>query len=275
MVRGRWAGGDIVTNRYENGTVELSTTPAMRCLAADLTLAFQRLDTGRTATAIITATVEQEAGGDLHSRNYTVARGAVLPVTLTRECHELTLELDRTDPNASASITLAEDEPIERNETLWLDTTHAGNASGLFRSEAGTVTRNATTNVSDGALAPGTYRLRATFGRYELDTATLSVTNRSSGHSPTEPTPEFPETPQSTPNTIVPPPTDTPTTHRPTTTATPSNRTAAGNAHRPAGTDPFGTTAATTDASGPGFGPVLAALAVAVLAVLAVHRTGD
>ena len=273
MLRGEQVGDDIRTTRYENGTIELSAVPAIRCLGADLSFEFQRLDTGATATAGIDTAYHSSVTGVIHRENYTVATGAVLPITLTRDCHELTLELTRIGANASASIGLADDAPIGYNETLWLDTTHAGNASGLFRSAVGTVTRNATTNFSDGALAPGTYRLQLTFGRYELDTATLSVTNRSSEQSPPEPTPELPETPASTPNTVVPPSTaDTPTTHRPTPAATPSNRTAVGNAHRPAGTDPFGTTEATTDGTGPGFGPVLAALALAVLAARAARR---
>ena len=89
-------------------------------------------------------------------------------------------------------------------------------------------------------------------------------------------TPTPSETPTSTPNTIVPSPTtDTPTADHTTTEPSPSNRTAEGNAHRPAGTDPFGTTAATTDGSGPGFGPVLAALALAALSMLAARRNDD
>lgn len=72
--------------------------------------------------------------------------------------------------------------------------------------------------------------------------------------------------------------TDTPRTDAPNasltaTDATPANRTAAGNAIRPAGTDPFGPTETTTTASGPEFGPVLAALALVALAVLLARRT--
>ncbi|AQL42553.1 hypothetical protein BV210_07440 [Halorientalis sp. IM1011] len=281
MLRGEQVGDDIRTIPYENGTIELSAIPAIRCLGADLSIEVQRLDTGQTATAEIATTYHSSVTGVIHRENYTVASGSVLPITLTRDCNELTLELTRVGSNASASIGLADDAPIERNETLWLDTAGAGNASGLFRSAVGTVTRNATTNFSDGALAPGTYRLQLTYGRYELDTATLSVTNQSSEQSPSGPMPDPPETPPSTPNTIVPPPaTDTSTPDQTTgdrtvTEPSSSNRTAEGNAHRPAGTEPFGTTAATTDGSGPGFGPVIAALALAALSMLAARRNDD
>ncbi len=58
------------------------------------------------------------------------------------------------------------------------------------------------------------------------------------------------------------------------TDATPSNRTADGNARRPAGTDPFGpTTTAETDGSGPDFGMPLTMLALVVLTVLVTRRT--
>lgn len=278
MIRGEQVGDDIRTTRYENGTIELSAVPAIRCLGADLLIGFQRLDTGATATAEVSAVHESSVRSHFHRENYTVASGGVRPLTLTRDCHDLTLELARTDSNASASVELDADAPIERNETIWLSTSRAEDASGLFRSEVGTPTLNATTNFSAGALAPGTYRLRSTFLRHELGTARLTVTNESADGSTPDRMPDLPEQSPSTPDAPITDATrtDTPTTNTPTTDATPANRTAEGNAFRAAPTDAFGpTTTAETDGSGPGFGLPLTALALAVLAVLAARRTDD
>ncbi|WP_139203427.1 hypothetical protein [Halorientalis persicus] len=264
---------DPRVHRFENGTVPLFIPAGMRCRTGELTVAFQRLDTGATAMAETTAAANAAVGGSLHRRNYTVESGSVLPVTLTRECHDLTLELTRTDSEATASIELGTNRSVERNETVWFDTGRAGTASGLFRSEVGTPTRNTTTDFSDGALPLGIYSLRTIYNDHEIDTATLTVTNESADGPPSDSTDGSSGITTPTPNTIVPPPTETSTTEHTTADRPTTDPPTTGPLPTVAITDSATAvaTSSETAGTGPGFGPGLALVALAAVIVLALR----